>query len=91
MTQLWTLVYFQKNYKANRNLRIRIGCGEERIRKMLRFLKEDPLMIVIREKPRGSFFGDAADDNPYKPDGSSAHKDCPPDQGPHISSGQQTR
>lgn len=65
MTQLWMLVYFQENYKANKNLRFlsRLGRGEERIRKILRFLKEEPLMIVIREKLKGSFFGDATNDD----------------------------
>ncbi len=36
----------------------RLGIGEERLRKMLRFLKEDPLMIGIREKLTEAFFGD---------------------------------
>jgi hypothetical protein len=64
MTQLWMLIYFQEHYNANRNLRSlsRIGRGEVRLRKMLRFLKEDPLMIDIREKLTESFFNDAAND-----------------------------
>ncbi len=64
MTQLWMLIYFQDHYHANRNLRMlsRIGRGEERLRKMLRFLKEDHLMINIREKLTESFFNDAAND-----------------------------
>jgi hypothetical protein len=64
MTQVWMLIYFQDHYKMNRNLRAlsRIGTGEERLRKMLRFLKEDPLMIDIREKLTESFFGDATND-----------------------------
>ena len=65
MTQIWTYLYFQEHYKANKNLRAlsRIGTGEERVRKFLRFLKEDPLMIDIREKLTESFFGDATDDD----------------------------
>lgn len=64
MTQLWMLIYFQDHYHANKNLRTlsRIGRGEERLRKMLRFLKEDHLMINIREKLTESFFSDAAND-----------------------------
>lgn len=64
MTQLWMLIYFQDHYHVNRNLRTlsRIGRGEERLRKMLRFLKEDHLMINIREKLTESFFNDAAND-----------------------------
>jgi hypothetical protein len=60
MTQIWMLLYFQEHYKQNANLRSlsRLGEGEERIRKMLRFLKEDPLMIDIREKLTESFFDD---------------------------------
>jgi CpXC protein len=65
MTQLWTLLYFQEHYKANRNLRAlsKIGRGEQRLRKFLRFLKEDPMMIDIREKLTESFFGDATEDD----------------------------
>jgi hypothetical protein len=64
MTQLWMLIYFQDHYRANRNLRTlsRIGRGEERLRKILRFLKEDHLMIKIREKLSESFSNDAAHD-----------------------------
>ena len=64
MTQIWMLIYFQEHYRANRNLRAlsRIGQGEERLRKMLRFLKEDPLMISIREKLTESLFNDSASD-----------------------------
>jgi len=64
MTQIWMLIYFQEHYKMNKNLRTlsRIGKGEERLRKMLRFLKEDTLMIDIREKLTESFFGDATND-----------------------------
>lgn len=62
MTQIWMLIYFQEHYQANRNLQTlsRIGMGEERLQKMLRFLKEDPLMISIREKLSESLFKDAA-------------------------------
>jgi hypothetical protein len=64
MTQIWMLLYFQEHYKTNKNLRAlsRIGKGEERVRKMLRFLKEDPLMIDIREKLTETFFNDASHD-----------------------------
>jgi hypothetical protein len=65
MTQIWMLIYLQEHYKTNRNLRAvsRIGSGEVRLRKMLRFLKEDPLMIDIREKLTDSFLNnDAAND-----------------------------
>ncbi len=64
MAQIWMLIYFQEHYKANKNLRAlsKIGRGEERIGKMLRFLKEDPLMIDIREKLTETFFGDATKD-----------------------------
>jgi hypothetical protein len=64
MTQIWMLIYFQEHYQANKNLQTlsRIGQGEERLRKMLRFLKEDSLMIAIREKLTESFFKDAASD-----------------------------
>ncbi len=64
LTQIWTLLYLQEHYRANKNIRAlsRIGVGEERLRKVLRFLKEDPLMIDIREKVTESFFGDASDD-----------------------------
>ncbi len=64
MTQIWVLLYFQEHYKTNKNLRSlsRIGAGEERLRHFLSFLKEDPLMIEIREKLTESFFGDATED-----------------------------
>jgi hypothetical protein len=64
MTQVWMLVYFQDHYKTNRNLAdlSRIGKGEERLRVYLRFLKENPLMIDIREKLTEVFFGDATND-----------------------------
>jgi hypothetical protein len=65
MTQIWMLIYFQEHYKANKNLRAlsRIGKGEEKLLKILRFLKEDPLMIDIREKLTESFFSDEANDD----------------------------
>lgn len=63
-TQIWALVYLLEHYKASRNLRAlsRIGGGEERVRKILKFLKENPLMIELREKLTESFFGDVTDD-----------------------------
>jgi hypothetical protein len=62
MTQIWMLLYFQEHYKQNANLRSlsRLGSGEERLHKMLRFLKENPLMIDIREALTESFFDDSA-------------------------------
>jgi hypothetical protein len=62
MTQIWMLIYFQEHYRTNKNLQAlsSIGMGDERLQKMLRFLKEDPLMIAIREKLTESFFKDAA-------------------------------
>jgi hypothetical protein len=64
MTQLWTLLYLQEHYRLNRNLRAlsRLGTGEGRIRKIMAFLKEHPMMIEIREKLTENFFGDATDD-----------------------------
>jgi hypothetical protein len=65
MTQIWVLLYFQEHYRANRNLRrlSKLGDGERRIRTMLRFLKENRLMIDIREKLTETFFGDAHEDD----------------------------
>ena len=65
MAQIWTLLYLQEHYKTNKNLRSlsRLGAGEQRIRKILRFLKEDPLMIDIREKLTEAHFGAAGDDD----------------------------
>jgi hypothetical protein len=65
LTQLWTLLYLQEHYRANKNLLTlsKIGKGEERILKFLKFLKEDPMMIDIREKLTESFFGDATEDD----------------------------
>jgi hypothetical protein len=64
MAQIWTLLYLQDHYRTNGNLRAlsRTGEGEERLRKVLRFLKEDPLMLDIREKLTESQFGDASED-----------------------------
>jgi len=64
MTQSWMLIYLQEHYRANKNLRSlsRIGQGEKQLQKMLRFLKEAPLMIDIREKLTESFMGDATND-----------------------------
>lgn len=65
MTQLWTLLYIQEHYRRNKNLRLlsRLGTGEERIKKVLVFLKEDEMMIEIRERLTESFFGDASEDD----------------------------
>jgi hypothetical protein len=64
MTQIWMLVYLQNHYKTNTNLLAlsRIGRGEKRLRKILRFLKEDAMMIDIREKLTESLFGSATHD-----------------------------
>lgn len=65
MAQVWTLLYLQEHYKVNKNLRLlsRLGSGEERVLKFMHFLKEDPMMIDIREKLTESFFGDGAEDS----------------------------
>lgn len=64
MTQIWMLLYFQKQYKTNKNLQrmSRIGEGEKRLRAILRFLKENRLMIAIREKLTEAFFEEEGDD-----------------------------
>ena len=64
MTQVWMLIYFQEHYKANKNLRrlSRIGDGEERLLTILRFLKENPMMIGIREKLTEALFEDSGND-----------------------------
>jgi CpXC motif protein len=64
MTQIWVLLYFQEHYKTNKNLQrmSRIGEGEKRLRAMLRFLKENRLMIDIREKLTETFFEEESDD-----------------------------
>jgi CpXC protein len=51
MTQLWFLIYLQEYYKTNVNTHetSAAGEGEKRLRTFLRFLKEDPLMLAIRE------------------------------------------
>jgi hypothetical protein len=65
MTQIWMLIYLLEYYKSNKNFHTltRIGRGEERLRKMLRFLKEDCLMIDIREKLTETLLGYAASDD----------------------------
>jgi len=64
LAQLWTLIYLQEHYRTNKNLLTlsRIGHGEARTRKFLTFLKENPMMIDIREKLTESFFGQATED-----------------------------
>ncbi len=64
MTQIWSLLYFEEHYKANSNLQnlSSLGAREDRLLKFLKFLKEDPMMITIREKLTESFFGDATHD-----------------------------
>lgn len=64
MTQIWMLLYFQKQYRMNRNLQrlSRIGEGEKRLRAMLRFVKENRLMITIREKLTEAFFEEEGHD-----------------------------
>jgi hypothetical protein len=64
MTQLWMLLYVQEHYRCNDNLAAlsRVGVGEQRLRKVLKFLKENMMMIDIREKLTETFFGAATDD-----------------------------
>lgn len=64
MTQLWMLLYVQEHYRFNGNLAAlsRVGVGEQRLRKVLKFLKENVMMIDIREKLTETFFGAATDD-----------------------------
>lgn len=64
MAQIWMLLYFQEHYKTNKNLRklSRIGEGEKRIRTILRFLKQNPLMIDIRDKLTETFFENTEED-----------------------------
>jgi len=65
MAQIWTLLYLQEHYKVNKNLRSlsQLGSGEKRVLQIMKFLKEDPMMIEIREKLTESFFGDASEDD----------------------------
>jgi hypothetical protein len=65
MTQLWTLLYLQEHYRLNTNLCAlsRLGWGEQRLRKVLKFLKEDPMMIEIREQLSSASVGDAAEED----------------------------
>jgi hypothetical protein len=65
MTQMWMLVYLLEHYKVNKHLLAvsRIGRGEDRLRNILRFLKEDTLMISIREKLVESELGYASPDD----------------------------
>ena len=64
MTQIWLLIYFQERFAMNGNPRVPARSdGEERLRRMLLFLKEDPLMLDIREKLTESFFNHAASDD----------------------------
>ncbi|MFA5072634.1 MAG: CpXC domain-containing protein [Nitrospirota bacterium] len=64
MTQIWMLVYFQEQYKTNKNLRAlsRFRRKEERLRKILHFLKENTLMIEIRKKLSESVLGYTTND-----------------------------
>jgi hypothetical protein len=64
MAQIWMLLYFQKLYTTDKNLRrlSRIGEGEKRLRTILRFLKENRLMISIREKLTEAFFEEEGED-----------------------------
>ncbi len=56
MTQLWMLIFFQEHYKTSKDRRVLslVGAGENRLRKILFFLKENPLMLEIREQLTGS-------------------------------------
>ncbi len=64
MTQIWLLVYLQYHRAQNATLYDleKIGEKEERTCKFLRFIKEDPLMLRIREKMVESFRESAAYD-----------------------------
>ena len=64
MAQIWMLLYLQNQYKTNKVLRplSRIGEGEKRLRTILRFLKENRLMIAIREKLTEAFFEEEDND-----------------------------
>ena len=64
MTQLWTLLSLQEHYRLDRNLASlsHLGEGEQRLRRLLQFLKEDPMMIDIREKLARSLPGEAMND-----------------------------
>ena len=64
MTQIWLLIYFQERFKMNGNPRVPAKIvDEERLRRILLFLKEDPLMLDIREKLTESFFNHASSDD----------------------------
>jgi hypothetical protein len=64
MTQIWMLLYLQEQHRKRKNRpeAWKAGMGEERLNRTLRFLKEDPLMITIREKLTESFFSDEVND-----------------------------
>ncbi len=51
MSQLWLLIYLQQYYGSSRDplTTAKIGTGEERQRRFLSFLKQDPLMLTLRE------------------------------------------
>jgi hypothetical protein len=51
LTQLWFLIYLREYYKTNVNANAtpKIGGGERRLRTFLQFLKQDPLMLAIRD------------------------------------------
>lgn len=65
MTQLWLLIYFQDHYGNNNNVRTssRAGIGEKRLKRILRFLKTDPLMVTLRKTLTETLSGDRPNDD----------------------------
>ena len=63
MAQIWLLVYLQNHYREKRNSRSLPMTGRRRDQtfELLRFLKEDPLMAVIKDN-LGDIFSGASED-----------------------------
>ncbi len=59
MTQLWFLIYLQDHYRNDKNIIVssKLGGSENRLRRFLRFVKYDPLMLTIREALSQMFSG----------------------------------
>ncbi len=64
MSQLWLLIYLQQHYKytADPVTALKIGTGEERLRRFLSFLKTDPLMLTLSETLTATFLGNKTSD-----------------------------
>ncbi len=64
MTQLWLLLYLQEHYN-NRGPGVasKIGRGEKRLRRFLLFVKQDPLMLTLRETLTATFLGKKSHDD----------------------------